>query len=270
MSIQDWRDVMDTARGTGRAVGGLNLHSGSGGPEASESEAWLLRLGAGAGIAGSLVAMVGNLLHPATPTGDPEGVARTIARSEIWVADHLAIVLGLILMLGGLVAIGRSIGVGPAGALARLGEVAAVAGVTVGLILVTLDGVAAKHIAQAWAAAPPQEAPAALRLVLAEETLNFALAALFNILFAGVTFILYGLAVARSGRYPRWLGRVAVLAGLGSLGVGLVQAIVGESTPATRILTIVFPTVITLWVVWMALLVLRRSPDPIDAGSRMG
>ena len=35
-----------------------------------------------------------------------------------------------------------------------------------------------------------------LRLVLAEETFNFALAALFNILFAGVTFILYGLAIA--------------------------------------------------------------------------
>jgi hypothetical protein len=29
-----------------------------------------------------------------------------------------------------------------------------------------------------------------------EQTINFALAALFNILFAGVTFILYGLAVA--------------------------------------------------------------------------
>ena len=63
---------------------------------------WLSRLGAWAGIVGSLVAMVGNLLHPATPIGDPEGVARAIADSGIWVADHLAIVLGLVLMLGGL------------------------------------------------------------------------------------------------------------------------------------------------------------------------
>jgi hypothetical protein len=73
----------------------------------------------------------------------------------------------------------------------------------VGVILVILDGLAAKRIAEAWATAPASEQPAALRLVLAEATINFALAALFNILFAGVTFILYGLAVAWSRVYPR-------------------------------------------------------------------
>src|SRR4029453_18390649 len=61
--------------------------------------------------------------------------------------DHLAIVLGLILVLGGLVAIARSIHGGLPGALARLGSVAAVAGVTVGLILVT---------STAW---PPSSSP---------------------------------------------------------------------------------------------------------------
>jgi hypothetical protein len=35
----------------------------------------IFRIGAIAGIVGSLLAMVGNLLHPATPIGDPEGVA---------------------------------------------------------------------------------------------------------------------------------------------------------------------------------------------------
>jgi hypothetical protein len=45
-------------------------------------------------------------------------------------------------MLGGLVAIAHSIQDGLPAALARLGSVAAVAGITVGLILVTLDGLA--------------------------------------------------------------------------------------------------------------------------------
>jgi hypothetical protein len=79
-------------------------------------------------------------------------------------------------MLGGLVAIARSIQGGLPGALARLGSVAAVAGVTVGLILAT---------STAW---PPSSSPRpgqprhrrnkrpALRLLLAEETINFALA----------------------------------------------------------------------------------------------
>jgi hypothetical protein len=94
-------------------------------------------------------------VHPATPIGDPEGVAQTIAQSERWVPVHLVIVVGLILMLGGLVAISRSIQGGVGGALAQLGSVAAVAGVTVGVILVIVDGVTAKHLADAGRRHPP-------------------------------------------------------------------------------------------------------------------
>jgi len=219
----------------------------------------IFRIGAVAGIVGALLAMVGNLLHPATPIGDPEGVARTIAQSQRWVLVHLVIVVGLILMLGALIALSRSIEGGLAGALAQLGSVAAVAGVTVGVVLVIVDGVAAKHLADAWEAAPPDQAAAALRVVLAEEAINFALAALFNILFAGVTFIVLGLAVASSGEYPRWLGWMVVIAGVGSVLVGLVQAYTGESIGFTRIATIIFPTIITLWVVVMSVLLLRKA-----------
>src|SRR5215203_4560910 len=223
-------------------------------------EEWsIFRIGAVAGIVGSLLAMVGNLLHPATPTGNPEGVARTIAQSERWVLVHLVIVVGLILMLGALVALSRSIEGGLPGALSQLGYVAAVAGVTVGVVVVIVDGVAAKYLADAWQVAPPDQAAAALRVVLAEEAINFAIAALFNILFAGVTFILLGLAVAWSGEYPRWLGWVAVVAGIVSVPVGLVQAYTGESIGFTRIATIIFPTIITLWVVGMCVLMLRKA-----------
>jgi hypothetical protein len=48
-------------------------------------EGSILRIGSVAGIVGALLAIVGNLLHPATPIGDPQGVAQTIAWSEIWV-----------------------------------------------------------------------------------------------------------------------------------------------------------------------------------------
>src|SRR5215207_9019080 len=216
-------------------------------PPTRREQRGIFRIGAIAGTVGALLAMVGNLLHPATPIGDPEGVARTIAQSQRWVPVHLVIVVGLILMLGGLVALSRSIEGGLADALAQLGSVAAV------------DGVAAKHLAEAWEAAPPEEAAAALRVVLAEEAINFALAALFNILFAGVTFILLGLAVASSGEYPGWLGWVVVIAGVGSVPVGLVQAYMGESIGFTRIATIIFPTTITLWVAGMSVLILRKA-----------
>jgi hypothetical protein len=225
----------------------------------ADSQRWILRLGGVAAIVGSLAGMIGNLVHPATPLDDPPGVARAIADSDAWTAIHLVIIAGIVLMLGGLLAVYRSIPDGLAGALARFGWAAAIAGIAVGTILVILDGVTAKQLADDWAAAPPDERAAALRVVLANETANLALASLFNILFAGVTFILYGLAVALSDAYPRWLGWVAVAAGVGSIGAGLVQALVGEPTNASRVLTIIGPTVITLWLLVIGVLLVRKA-----------
>jgi hypothetical protein len=104
----------------------------------------------------------------------------------------------------------------------------------------------------------PEQA-AALRIVLANETINFALASLFNILFAGATFILFRLAVALSDIYPRWLGWIAVVAGAGSIGSGIVQAIAGKPTAVSQILTIIGPTVITLWLFVIRILMVRKA-----------
>lgn len=223
------------------------------------AEEWGFRIGAGAAIVGSLLAMVGNLLHPATPVGQGEGVARAIAASAAWVPVHLTIVAGLLLMFAGLVAISRSLRGGLAGALAQYGYVAAIAGITTGLLLVIIDGVAAKHLADVWASAPLEERATALRLVLAEETINFAVASLFNILFAGVTYILLGLAVAWSRVYPRWLGWVGVATGFGCIAAGLIQAFAGEPSTLTKTLTIIFPTLITLWTALMGGLLFRKA-----------
>ncbi len=219
-------------------------------------------IGGVAAIVGSLMGMVGNLIHPATPLDDSEGVARVIAENDAWTLIHLTIIFGIMLMLGGLVALYHSIHGDLAAVLARFGLVAAVAGIAVGLVLVILDGVAAKQLADEWAQAPPHEQATALRIVLANETINFAIASLFNILFAGATFILFGLAVAFSGAYPRWLGWVAVGAGIVSVGAGLIQAFTGEPTRASFILTIIGPTVITLWLLVIGVLLFRNRQQP--------
>lgn len=220
---------------------------------------WIFRIGGAAAILGSLFAGVGNLLHPVTPRHDPEGVAQVIAQSEHWTLIHLIITFGVLLMLAGLIAIRHSIQGGLPEALARLGVYAATVGVTVGLITVILDGIAAKQLADQWAIAPESEKLIALSVVSANETINFALAGLFNMTFAGVPFILFGLAVALSHAYPRWLGWTAAIAGIGSIGAGLLQAITGEPTTASLILTIIGPTVISLWLLVMGMLLFRNG-----------
>ena len=220
---------------------------------------WIFKIGGAAAILGSLFAGVGNLLHPVTPRDDPEGVAQVIAQSGQWTLIHLIIVLGTILMLAGLVAIRQKIEGGLPEALARLGVYAGTIGVTVGIITVILDGVAAKTLADQWAIASETEKTIALHLVSTNETIDFALAGLFNMSFAGVPFILLGLAVALSRAFPRWLGWTAAAAGVGSIGAGLVQAFTGEPTMASLILTIIGPTVISLWLLVMGILLLQYS-----------
>jgi hypothetical protein len=220
---------------------------------------WLSRIGSVCAIIGSLGAGVGNVLHPVTPRDDPVGVAQVIADSDAWTLIHVVIVLGVILMFMGVVAVGYSIRGGVGEALAQLGIYVAAVGTALGLATVILDGVGAKQLADQWAAAPESMKPVALSLVTMNETLNFALAGLFNLSFAGVPFILLGLAVALNDGYPRWLGWVAAFAGLGSVAAGLLQAFTGEPTVASLVLTIIGPTIISLWVLIMGVLVARRA-----------
>jgi len=219
-----------------------------------------MRIGSVGVVLGAVTAGIGNLLHPVTPRNDPGGVVTVIAHSQHWTLIHMVIIFGVILMLAGLLGIRHSITtLGLTGALTRLGMWAATIGTTIGLITVVLDGVAAKQLANQWAAAADPSRQVALGLVSANETVNFALAGMFNLSFAGVPFILFGLAVARSGSYPRWLVWVAYAAGVGSVGAGLVQAFTGEPTTTSLILTIIGPTVICLWLLVMGTLLWRRA-----------
>lgn len=225
---------------------------------------WFYRVGGVAAVVGALLGMVGNLIHPATAgPGEPASTARVVADSGTWIPIHLAIVVGLVLMLGGLSAVCQSIRGGLAGALARLGLAAAIVGTTVGIVLVSLDGFAAKHLADAWLAASVDGREAALGAFRAVDAMNFALLSPFNLVFAGFTFVLYGLAGALSRIYPSWLGWLVVIAGVGGSVSGVIQAWIGEPTAITTAIGIAAPTVITLWLLVMGLLLIRLDPERV-------
>ncbi len=228
---------------------------------ASDQESrWLVRIGSIGAILGAAAAGVGNVLHPVTPRDDDHGVAHVIASSDWWTLIHLIIIGGLVSMLLGLVGLRHALSRdGLVGALTRIGLLAAAIGTVMGVVTLILDGVAAKQLAEAWEAATGSEKEMALRIVTANETMNFALAGMFNVTFAGFPFIAFGLAVARAGRFPAWLGWLALAAGVGSLAAGLTQALTGRPTVASLILTIIGPTVIALWMLVIGVLMYRRS-----------
>lgn len=218
-----------------------------------------LRLGGIAAITGSLAGLVGNVIHPDTAgPHDPQATATVVAGSATWIPIHLVLVVAFVLMLGGLIAIHDSITAGPGRTLVRFGLWSAVVGTAVGVVLVSLDGFAAKSLADSWAAAGPGGRELALVAFRSEDAINFALLSPFNIVFAGFTFALFGIGTAISGSYPRWQGfAVAAAAVLGAVS-GAIQAFNGEPALITQVLGIASPTVITLWLTASGVIMIRR------------
>lgn len=229
----------------------------------STSERHLFRTGGAAAIAGAVLALVGNILHPRTSEfGNPEPFLRLIAASPIWVVDHLVLIVAILLSAGGLVAVARSIRTERGAAWAWLALAAAIIGTAVGVVLVASDGLVSKAMATTWVNAPEAEKAAAFHAALAVEHFNFALFSIFIFVFFGLTIFIFGIATLASAVYSAWLGWVAVLDGAASMVVGLVQAVQGPSALVTNVLFVIFSIVGTLWVLAMGLQLWRRGAEP--------
>jgi hypothetical protein len=77
--------------------------------------------------------------------------------------------------------------------------------------------------------------------------------------FGGLAFGLFGLAVAFSGRYRPWTGWLVALAGFGGTVAGILQASIGETSGITMALGIASPTVYTLWLMGMGIVLVRQA-----------
>jgi hypothetical protein len=59
--------------------------------------------------------------------------------------------------------------------------------------------------------------------------------------------------------YPRWLGWIVVVAGLRGAASGVIQAYMGTPTPFSIAIGIAAPTIITLWLLVMGILLVRNG-----------
>ena len=217
----------------------------------------LIRIGAVSAVVGAVLTMVANILHPRSPNIEiTQAQIETVAASDIWITDHLLLLVGVLLLLGGYIALRKSITGQPGAAWAEFGYAGALVSTSVLVVLTGLDGIASKVVHDAYAAAP-----SAGTLAIAEmmEEIDIGLFSISIIVFFGVTLLLYGLGVALSDDFPRWLGWVAVVLAIASLITGFVQAYTGLSVLVTNMLFAGLASFITLWVLIMGVLMWRRT-----------
>ncbi len=165
--------------------------------------------------------------------------------------------VAILLLLGGLAALYRSFTEEWGAALARLGFASALVSAAMTVVFLGgTDGIAMKVVADAWASS---QDPALFQAGFVLEQINFGLFSMFIFIFFGVTFILYGLAVALTDVYHKWLGWAALVLGIAAALIGLVQAYNGPSTLVTNVLFPIVSILLTVWVLVIGVLMWRKA-----------
>lgn len=224
----------------------------------------LFRVGAVMLILGSILAIVTNLLHPNPhDIGDPLAQLVLISQTAYWGPVHVGIVMSGMIQLGGLVALTASFTGGYGAAWARTALSSAIVGAAASVVLFAIDGIASQRLAIEWAQALPGDDAIAYRVAQSNQYVGFAVSGLWIMVFFGLTYIAYGLAVATSREYPRWLGWVAVAGGVAGFAIGYFQYFYGLGDLLTNKLFPGCAILLALWTIVMGSLLWRRA-EPED------
>ena len=217
----------------------------------------MLRIGAVSALLGAILGAASLILHPRVGElnygkfGYEEEFLQNIADHQEWVTVHLAVLFAAMLFMGTLVALQRSITAEPAASWAELGFLSALLGTGIITANIALDGLALKVVADAWADAPADERLTFFRIGNSMVEIALALFSIWLIVFWGITFMLYGLAVSLSRVYPKWLGWIALAAGSGGLVIGLFHSFDGPSILVSNVLFSIVAVTLILWMLAM-------------------
>jgi hypothetical protein len=210
----------------------------------------MTRLGAVAGIAGAVITLGAGAIHPkgSSDVGTVSEWMTRVGDSNIWIADHLALLIGSLLLLVASVAIARSFQDERARTWAEAAWIINVVATGVAVVTFLFDGAVVKNIAELWQARPddPSTIGAAR---LATET-GFILVAGLQ-LTTGVVALLFAAAGLTDGAHPRWLGGVVLAGGISAVIPGGVHYLAG-STTLTVSLVYVSGALVAIWFLLMS------------------
>ena len=198
-------------------------------------------------IVGAVIGTIGNALHPHSASPDPAATVQAIAQNGAWVAIHLAIIVAILLIIGGLVGLAEELRGSSAEPLARLGLAAALLGGAIVTVSTALDGFGRKALAVALAEAPAPEAATALRIAIAANDAQFGLWSIAMLVFFGVTFACFGGAIIASRRFPGWFGWIALVGAGGSAIAALLQIAANGEVQAAETIFLASSILLTLW-----------------------
>lgn len=222
-------------------------------------------------ISGAIIGLVGNGLHPHTADLDGAATVHAIAGNGAWVAIHLAIIVAILLVIGGLVGLAEEMTGTPGEPLARLGIVAAVLGGSVVTVSSAIDGFVMKALSVASVSANGTDGALALSISVAVKDVDFGIWSIGMLAFFGVAFACFGGAVIASRRYSGWFGWIAIVGAAGSAAAALLQIAASGEVQTAETLFFASSLILTLWALALGILMWREDAgamvDPLSLAS---
>jgi hypothetical protein len=209
---------------------------------------------------GGVLLGIGTSMHPMQ--ADPNNAVAAFteyAAHRDWMASHLLQFAGIVLLIAFMLLLVRQLQ-GSTASLRLLAVGGAIASLAAAAAWQAIDGLALKATVDVWAgAATEAEKNVAFSSALAVRQIEIELASLLAVLF-GATTAVYGVLLYADGRYPNWIGGVAVAGGIGFAAGGVVMAYTGFSSTA---MDIQMPASLLLltWIVAVAAILWRRSQE---------
>jgi hypothetical protein len=236
------------------------------------SDRSVLRMSATLLFLGVLLSLLAGFFHPDRANANDHVAAFTeYANSASWTAVHLGQFVGMAVLIAGLLVLffALSAGAGRQGWAARLGAVGALLTLALYGVLQAVDGVALKHAVDAWAVAPGAEKAARFAGAEVVRWLEWGVRS-YQSYMLGLSFLLFGAALARGVRVPRPVGYLMGLSGLAYLAQGWVIGSQGFA-PANSVPTLLSIITIVVWSVWLLLSAWQmREADGASPGVQPG
>jgi len=224
----------------------------------------IVRVSAIAAVVGAVLALAGNLIHPRSDDSDFETYQRFAHSSSLRSAD-LILIVALILLTVAAVGIARSLEGNDLEVFARLGALFGVVGGTIAIAQFGLESYAYRLQAQVFEGARPADLRGAFWATNAVDHVNSGLFMTWTLVFLGIAPFVIGLGMARSTRWPTWIG---VLGGLGGAVCAVVAAILFVQTDSGSqdAAFLVGSLLVTAWFFCAGVWLLRsRAPEGAPA-----